>query len=316
MRFSSISRFALLLAVLMLLGRNVPAVHASEPARLPRVLAVETFLADIAQNVAGTRLKVAALIPLGVDPHEFEPSPADIRRLADCDVLILNGAGLEEALERILKNAGGERITVVATAGLKSRDANPGETAEADAANAHGEGDRNPHLWLDPVLVQGYVENIRAGLAKADPAGAELYARNAAAYAGKLRELDAWIREQFAPLPLARRLLVTNHESLGYFADRYGFRVVGSIIPSVSSSASPSARQMADLIRHVRAAKAPAVFLETGTNPQMARQLAAETGVKVVTDLYTHSITAPDGPAPSYIEMMKADTRAIAAALK
>jgi len=309
-------RLALLLAVLMLLSRNVPGVRAAEPARLPRVLAVETFLADIAQNVAGARLKVSSLIPLGVDPHEFEPSPADIRRLTDCDVLVLNGAGLEDALERILKNAGGERVTIVATAGLKSRDGNPGEAQESDVAHAHGGGDRNPHLWLDPVLVLTYVENIRAGLAQADPAGAELYARNAAAYGVRLRELDAWIREQFAPLPPARRLLVTNHESLGYFADRYGFRVVGSIIPSVSSNASPSARQMADLIRHVRAAKAPAVFLETGTNPQLARQLAAETGVKVVTGLYTHSITAPDGPAPSYIEMMKADTRAIAGALK
>jgi ABC-type Zn uptake system ZnuABC Zn-binding protein ZnuA len=107
--------------------------------------------------------------------------------------------------------------------------------------------------------------------------------------------------------------LVTNHESLGYFADRYGFTVVGAVIPSVSTDASPTAQQMAALIEVIKATGAPAIFLETGANPQLAQQIAAETGVNVVTDLYTHSLSAPDGPAPTYIDMMKYNVSRIVA---
>ena len=119
--------------------------------------------------------------------------------------------------------------------------------------------------------------------------------RTPTAYIVQLKELDAWIKEQVATVPEARRLLVTNHESFGYFADRYGFRVVGAVIPSVSSAASPSAQQLAALADQVKAAAAPAVFLEAGASTQLADQLARETGIKVVTDLLTHSVTAADG---------------------
>jgi len=127
-----------------------------------------------------------------------------------------------------------------------------------------------------------------------------------------LAELDRWIVAQVAAIPADRRLLVTNHESFGYFADRYGFRVVGSIIPSVSTGASPSARQLAELVDAVRAAGVRAVFLETGSNPQLAQQLAREVGIRVVTELYTHS----PGPAEGYIGMMEYNTRAIVGALQ
>jgi manganese/iron transport system substrate-binding protein len=122
--------------------------------------------------------------------------------------------------------------------------------------------------------------------------------------------------EQVAQIPAERRLLVTNHESFGYFADRYGFRIVGAIVPSVSTGAAPSAQQLAMLVDRIKATGAPAVFLETGANPQLADQLAQETGVRVVTGLYTHSISAPDGPAPTYLEMLRYNTQAIVEALK
>ena len=161
-----------------------------------------------------------------------------------------------------------------------------------------------------------YVENIRDGLSQADPAGKESYAQNADAYIARLQDLDGWIRQQVAQVPPERRLLVTNHESLGYFADRYGLRIVGTIIPSTSSEASPSAQQLVRLIEVIKSTHAPAVFLETGANPQLARQVSQETGVKVVTDLYTHSITPAGGDAPTYLDMMKYNTLAIVNALK
>jgi ABC-type Zn uptake system ZnuABC Zn-binding protein ZnuA len=145
------------------------ATAASAAATGPRVLAVETFLADIAQNVAGDRLKVDALMPLGVDPHAFQPTPADVRKVAESDLLIVNGAGVEEFLKKLLENAGGDRPVAEASAGLSSRQPTPDEPA-----GEHSETD--PHFWLDPVLVQKYVENIRDALSKTDPAGKEIVA--------------------------------------------------------------------------------------------------------------------------------------------
>jgi ABC-type Zn uptake system ZnuABC Zn-binding protein ZnuA len=302
--------FILLLALMLLLAgcqSGQPAVSKT-PGTL-KVLAVETFLEDMAQNVAGDRLKLDSLVPTGVDPHSFEPVPQDVSRIADCQVLIINGAGLESWLQKVLDNAGGVRQVVTASAGLKSRTPGAGEVVDADI-----NGD--PHFWLDPNNAIHYVENIRDGLVQADPAGKEIYTRNAQAYIAKLVDLDAWIKAQVVQVPQERRLLVTNHESLGYFADRYGFSVVGAIIPSVTTGSSPSAQQLAGLVERIKASKAPAIFLETGVNPDMARQIAAETGVTVVTGLYTHSTTPPGGEAPDYISIIKFDTQAIVNALK
>ena len=127
--------------------------------------------------------------------------------------------------------------------------------------------------------------------------------------------MDHWIADQIAQIPPDRRLLVTNHESFGYYADRYGLRVIGAVIPSVSTNAAASAQQLAQLADQIRATGAPAIFLETGANPQLAEQLAQETGVKVVTGLYSHSISAADGPAPSYLDLMRYNTEQIVSAL-
>jgi ABC-type Zn uptake system ZnuABC Zn-binding protein ZnuA len=293
-----------------------PAAVAAQPplqqaAATLHVLAAETFLADIAQNVAGERLKVESLMPVGVDPHSFEPTPGDVRRVAESDVLIVNGAGLEEFLARLLENASGERQVIEAASGLTTRTPKEGEPVDAEK---HHEGD--PHFWLDPNYVVTYVENIRDGLSQADPDGAPVYARNAEAYIAQLKELDRWIADQVQQVPPGRRLLVTNHESFGYFADRYGFQVVGTILPSISTDASPSAQQLAQLVDRIKETGAPAIFLETGTNPQLAQQIAEETGIKVVAGLYDHSTTEADGPAPTYVDMMRYNTRAIVDALK
>ena len=301
---------AFLLVVLSLTACQSAAGNQADQAAgsLPTVLATTTFLADIAQNVAGDRLHVESLLPIGVDPHSYEPAPSDIVRVARSTVLITNGAGFEGFLQKLLDNAGGQRLVIASAAGLTSRVPGTGEVVDS--------GESDPHFWLDPSKVVTYVANIRDGLSQADPAGAQSYAANAAAYTTQIKDLDRWITEQVQQIPAARRLLVTNHESFGYFADRYGLRVVGAIVPSVSSSAAPSAQQTARLIDQIQATGAPAIFLEMGTNPQLAQQIARETGIKVVTGLYSHSTTEAGGPAPTYIDMMKENVRAIVGSLK
>ena len=263
-----------------------------------KVLAVQSFLADIAQNIAGNRLKVDTLLPLEIDPHAFEPTTKDLARVNESQVLIVNGAGLEEWLQEVLDNAGGNRLVIEASTGLASSE------------------NTDPHFWLDPLNVITYVENIRAGLSEADPGGSQIYQENADSYISQLKDLDTWIQMQVAKIPPERRQLVTNHESFGYFADRYGFTIVGTILSSSSASASPSAQELGALIDQIRSSGAGVIFLETGTNPQLANQLSQETGIKVITDLYSHSLTAADGSAPDYISMMRHNVQTIVEALR
>jgi ABC-type Zn uptake system ZnuABC Zn-binding protein ZnuA len=275
----------------------------TSPKEEPVVLTSTTFLADIAQNVAGDRLQVESLLPFGADPHSYQPIPQDVARVANSNLLIVNGADYEHFLGTILENAGGERTVIEASAGLKVRE---------DAGNEHGV---DPHLWLDPNNVIYYVENIRDGLIETDPAGTETYTTNAQGYIVQLQELDAWIREQVNSIPAERRLLVTNHDSLWYFSERYGFKVIGTVVEGTSSSAAPSAKQMAALIDRIKASGAPAVFLDAAESPALADQVASDAGVKVVTDLYFGSLT--DGPpAGTYIDMMKHNVNRIVEALK
>jgi len=265
-----------------------------------RVIAVENFLADMTQRVAGDRVKVQTLIPINVDPHAFEPTPHDIANISESQVLVINGGGIETWLNPVLNNAGGQRLIIEASKGLKSRSA-----PEID-----------PHFWMDPNNSITYIKNIRDGLIKADPAGAAQYQANADDYIQQLKELDRWINEQVKQIPPEKRLLVTNHESLGYFADRYGFKVIGTIIPGFSTDSAPSAQEIARLINQIRATGSKAVFIEVGANQDMARQIASETGVRVVTNLYTESLTDANGPAPSYIEMLKMDVATMVQVLK
>ena len=268
-----------------------------------RVLASTTFLADITQNIAGDRVKVESLLPIGADPHSYQAAPVDVAKISESDLLILNGLEYEAFIKSLLENAGGERMIVEATAGLSPR---------KDAGNEQGV---DPHMWLDPNLVITYVENIRDGLIKVDVQGAETYKANADVYIAQLKDLDAWIVEQVNTIPAERRLLVTNHEALGYFAERYGFEVAGSVIPSFSSNAAPSAQEMASLIDAIKKINAPAIFLDTADNNTLAQQIADETSVTIVGDLHLESLTE-GAPAATYIDMMKYNVSRIVEALK
>jgi len=260
-----------------------------------QILADTSFMADIGQNVAGTRLVVSSLLPVGTDPHSFEPTPHDAKRVVESRAVIINTRGFEPSVDELIAGAGGAGLVVIeAAAGMTGADV-------------------DPHFWLDPIKVITYVENIRQGLSEVDPAGAEEYEINAGAYAERLRELDGWIAAEVEKIPVERRLLVTNHESFGYFAERYAFRVVGTVFPTTGTESVPSAQQLATLVEEIRATGAPAIFLETGSSADLAEQVARETDVKVVTDLYTHSLGES---ASTYIDMMRWNVRLIVQALK
>ena len=267
----------------------------------PDILTTSTILADITRNVVGDRFSVGPLLPVGADPHSYQPTPQDSAKISKAKVVVANGAEYEGFLEPLLENADGERPLIEASAGLRLR---------TDA-----EQGTDPHLWLDPNNVIVYVENIRDGLEQFDPDGVETYQSNASSYIEQLQELDAWINGQIAQIPPQRRVLVTNHEAFGYFAERYGFTVAGTVITSFSSDASPSAQQMADLIEQIKLYEAPAIFLDASDNPALAQQIAAETGVKVVTDLHLESLTEGP-PAGTYIDMMKYNVTKIIEALQ
>jgi ABC-type Zn uptake system ZnuABC Zn-binding protein ZnuA len=290
-------RFVLPIIFILLFASTCQALNVPTATSGIKVLAAESFLADIAQQVAGDRTHVDALIPAGLDPHSFEPTPREMAKVADCDLLIISGAGLEEWLKGILINIGGSKKIMEASAGLQSTN-----------------GD--PHFWLDPINVVAYVNNIRDALISIDAQGQTAYTANADVYIRQLQELDAWIKDQVRKIPSAQRLLVTNHEALGYFAARYGFQVVGSLIPSLSTEASPSAQQLAQLTDAIRSTTAKVIFLDVGNNPQLAEQIASETKARVITELYSESLSPAAGHAPTYIAMMKYNVSIIVSALQ
>jgi ABC-type Zn uptake system ZnuABC Zn-binding protein ZnuA len=296
-----VRRIAVAIWAVVLLGGYLAGCAAGErlttsqtPGTAP-ILTDTSFLADIVQQVAGDRLLTESIVPAGADPHSFEPTPRDAERVSEARAVAVNARGLMPTIDGLLAGAmSGDALLIEAAAGL------PGLAED-------------PHCWLDPLAVVTYVENIAGGLALVDPGGEPEYRANAAVYSEALRELDSWIADRVGAIPQERRLLVTNHESLGRFATRYGFVIVGTIFPNSTGEGSPSARQLAELVDSVRAAGAPAIFLETGSNAALAEQLAAETGLEVVTDLYTHSLGQD---APTYLEMMRWNVTKIVEALE
>ncbi len=280
------------------------------PGERLRVVATTTIVGDVVARVGGDGIQLTVLLPVGADPHTYEPTPADLTAVAGAHVLFINGLGLEGFLERTLRNVGGDLPVVPVSVGIPPR---PLEEAEEEEEE-HSHGEYDPHVWLDVRNVMVWVENIRQALSGLDPTRADRYAANAAAYRKELEALDAWILEQVAQVPPQNRKLVTNHPVFGYFADRYGFEQVAAVYP-VSPGAEPSAREIAELEEVIRQFGVPAVFAETTVNPKLAEQVARDTGVRLVT-LYTDSLGEPGSGAETYIGMMQTSVRAIVDALK
>ncbi len=276
-----------------------------------RVVATTTIVGDVVRHIGGETVALTVLLPPGADPHAFEATPQDMARVAEADLLFVNGAGLETFLDPLLENAGGHAEVIDLSQGVPLR-AFREKIAAGEAAE---EAPPDPHVWTDPNNVLIWTETIEQALSDADPTNADRYRHNAAAYREHLHSLDAWIRDEVAQVPPERRLLVTDHLFLGYFADRYGFEQIGAVIPGYTTVSSPSAQELAALEEAIRQYGVPAVFVGATVNPALAEQVARDTGVKLV-PIYTGSLTGPDGDAPTYLDYMRYDVQAIVEALR
>jgi manganese/iron transport system substrate-binding protein len=286
------------------------AVALNEGER-PQVVATTNIVADVVQNVGGDLIDLKTLMPVGTDPHTFEPTPQDVAAVVDAHVVFVNGAGLEIFLEHLLESAG-EGVTVVPVSyGLELRQFEHAQEQEGD----HHHGEFDPHTWFDPTNVMVWTHNVEHTLSTLDPGNAEAYEANAGAYEAELEELDGWIREQLALIPEANRRLVTDHTSFSYFAHRYGFEQVGAVFPGYSTLAEPSAQDIAALEDAISEFDVTAIFVGLTINPDLAKRVAEDTGTELVF-LYTGSLSEASGPAGDYISFMKYNVSAIAEALR
>lgn len=307
---SKIFIFNVLLVGLILLSAcsAMPPVTPSSDGRL-NVVATTTLVGDVVQQVGGEAIRVSVLLPAGMDPHRFEPTPQDAARLSKADLIFANGAGLEEFLARLLKSAAGNAPVIYVSDGIPLL----ASTGLHSAESTHEMGD--PHVWMDPNLVLVWVDNIEQALAKQDPAHASLYQANAESYRKQLTELDAWVRQQVEQVPHTNRRLVSDHQSLGYFAARYGFEQVGAVVPSYTSLAEPSAQELAALEDAIKHLGVKAVFVDSTVNSSLAQRVANDTHVQLVR-FYSGSLSPADGPAGNYLDYIHYNVGVIVKVLK
>ncbi len=275
----------------LLAGPALLATPVAAQARLS-VLASFSILADMARQVGGERAAVTALVGPGVEPHGFEPRPADAAALSTTGLVLRNGLGFEPWLDRLIRAATYRGPVATASEGITPR-----------LVESRGPRVPDPHAWQDLRLGQSYVRRIAIALEAADPDGAAAYRENAARYLTRLGELDLWVRAQIASVPAARRKVVTTHEAFDYFGAAYGVTFLAA--QGVTGDADPSAAGLARLIRQIRAERVSALFLETRANPAALRRIAEETGAAIGGTLYADTLSPPDGPAPSYEAMFR-----------
>lgn len=298
---------------------NLAPVTLGEGEKL-RVVATTNILGDVVRNVGGDRIELATLLPVGADPHSYNATPADLRTLSDAHVIFIVGEGIEESLSAVLENREGESALIAVNTGIDllamkgggENEAHEDEHRETHAADQHN---LDPHTWTAVPNVIHWVKVIEHALSELDPANAEAYRSAATAYTAELNALDVEIEAAVATIPVEHRKLVTDHETFGYFAARYGFEVIGTVIPSFSTLAAPSAQELAALQQQIEAEGVQAIFVGSTVNPSLAGQIANDLGIQVV-PLYADSLSEPTGPAPTYIDMMRYNVTAIVGALR
>lgn len=301
MRFGPVARAALGLVALAACassGGAGSATSAGQSKPVVTVVATTTQLADFVSAVGGDRVKIRRLLAPNVDPHDFEPSPADLDALARAQLIVRNGVNLEKWFDATISAAGANGTVLDASQGIRLR------------RGADGESD--PHIWHDPRNAIVMVTSIEGALEKAEPAAAVDFRRNLASYTAQLEQLDRDIQAQISSL--TNKKLVTNHESLGYYVDRYGLEFIGAILPSFDTSTQLSATQIGDLVQKIRQTGTKAVFSESSLPAKTADAIAAEAGVKVVAGqdaLYGDSLGPAGSDADTYLKMERHNTKVI-----
>ncbi len=271
------------------------------------VVATTTIIGDVVQQVGGNHINLVVLLPVGADPHTYEPRPQDVAAIHDADVVFLNGLELEHSLEPIITaNATGKVVVVSDGIEVLPFSATPGD-------ETHSAGD--PHVWMDPNNVKIWVTNIEKVLTQLDPPGTQTYKANAAAYQEQLSTLDNWIRDEIDQIPAVDRKLVTDHQSLGYFAKQYGMELAGLILPSLSTNASTSAADVAQVEKEIKDFAIKTIFVEMGSNEAVAAQIASDTGIRYAR-IYTGSLGTADSGAGTYLDFMRFNVNTIVNGVK
>jgi ABC-type Zn uptake system ZnuABC Zn-binding protein ZnuA len=309
-------KILLYICVLMLVSVGLGAcANQNIPQTGIKVVATTTIVGDIVRQVGGDKISLTVLLPIGADPHTYEPRPQDVSAIDNAQVIFLNGLGLEHSLEQVITtNAKNSVIPLSNGVDVLQFSKGSGESPIGSTQDStHASGD--PHMWMDPNNVIIWVENIRSELSRIDPINAVTYQTNADAYASELRALDDWIKAQVSSLPAGQRKLVTDHLTLGYFARAYGFDQIGLIIASLSSNASPTAQEVATLESIIQREKVQAIFVDASVNSALADQISTDTGVKIVR-IYSGSLGEAQGGAEDYLNFMRFNVNAIVNGLK
>jgi len=277
------------------------------PGEKLNVVATTNIVGDVVANIGGESINLTILMGAGQDPHTFEPTPRDLALLEEADVIYINGLGFEEGLLEPIEEQAAAGIPVVSVStGILLL-----ETGED-----HEHGIYDPHVWMNPENVMIWADNIAAALSTLDPQNTNTYQANAADYIAQLQDLTAYIEQQVEQLPVEGRILVTDHDSLAYFADRFGFDIVGTVVPGATTAAEPSARDLAQLTETIREVQAPAIFVDASISSKTARTVADEVGYEVaVLTLYEGSVGPQGSGAETYVDMMRTNIDAIVGGL-
>jgi ABC-type Zn uptake system ZnuABC Zn-binding protein ZnuA len=308
MRLSTPPSLLPLLALLLLAVAGCGQERSSSAEGGVEVVATTTQVADLTRAVAGRRARVDQILGPSSDPHEFEPRPSDARALGGADLLFTSGGDLDEWVYGLERSAGGKARTVKLIDSVRTIRGDH----EHEEHGEHGDAEVDPHWWQDPTNAVRAVEAIRTALTKADPAGSAIYAQNARSYSERLRRLDRSLASCLARVPERKRKLVTTHDALGYFARRYDIEVVGALIPSLSTQAQPSGRDVQRLVGQIRSEGVEAIFPETALDPRLERAVSREAGVKVGRELWADSLGPPGSGAETYIGALAANGAALA----
>jgi len=282
-----------------------PAAAVDAPQSRINAVATISILGDLVRNVGGDRVDVATLVGPNGDAHVYSPTPNDARKLAAARIVFVNGLGLEGWMTRLVTAAAAKAPMVVVTKGITplrmEDDAKPGRTMI------------DPHAWQSVADAKIYVANIRDSLAAVDPSGKAIYDANAAAYLGKLDALESEVKAAIAKIPADRRKVITTHGSFGYFGDAYGMEFIAP--EGLSTDADPSAKDVAKVIVQIKREHIPAVFIENIYDPRLIERISEESGAKIGGTLYSDALSPPNGPAATYIAMMRHNARALVDAL-
>jgi ABC-type Zn uptake system ZnuABC Zn-binding protein ZnuA len=329
-QFSNIVGFLILLGIVLSACNPLDNTSQPEPNSELKIVVTTTFIADVVGQVVGETLDITVLLEPGQNPHSYQPTPQDMVLVSQADLIFVNGLDLEEFLDDLLEGSDTEADVVVVSdgiqplAGLEDHDDHEeedhGDQEREDHDDQEGEdhddheGGYDPHVWFDPNNVITWTENIVAALSALDPEHASEYQTNGQAYLAELIALDSWIQGEIERIPQENRELVTDHTSLSYFAEQYGFTQVGAVIPALTTEVETSGQELAGLIDIIRETETKAIFIGIDFDPTLAEQVAEEAGVDLV-PLYFGSLSAGE-PAGTYLDFMRYDVNAIVSALQ